>query len=153
MRTLYVVQLADDEGRLGVLAFESTQPDFLTDAHLEVIQVLGGQATVAVRNATLYKEVPFIGFLEPILQKKQKFLALEKRRRSLLLGIAVGVALFLAIFPIPMRVDGPAVVASAHAIQIQPEVEGVVRAVYVREGQHVNEGQLLAGIDAGTAAL
>jgi len=147
MRSLYALPLADDEGRLGILSFESTHPDFLTDAHLEVIQVLSGQATVAVRNASLYKEVPFIGFLEPILQKKQKLLALEKRRRSIFMAVVVGVALFLALFPIPMRVDGPAVIAAARSVKVQPEIEGVVGDVFVREGQHVNEGQLLAQLE------
>jgi RND family efflux transporter MFP subunit len=147
IRSIYALPLADDEGRLGILSFESTQPDFLTDAHLEVIQVLCGQATVAVRNASLYKEVPFIGFLEPILQKKQRLLALEKRRRSIFMAALGGLALFLAIFPIPMRVDGPAVIAAARSVKIQPEIEGVVRDVYIREGQHVNEGQLLAELE------
>ena len=147
MRAFYSQPLADDEGRLGILSFESSEPDFLNDAHLEMIKVIAGQATVAVRNASLYKEVPFISLLEPFLQKKQKFLALEKRRRTLLIGGLAGLALFLAVFPFPMRVDGKATVASAHTVQIQPEVEGVVRKVYVREGQHVQLGDPVADLD------
>lgn len=146
MRAFYATPLADDEGRLGVLAFESTNADFLSDAHLEMIKVLAGQATVAVRNASLYKEVPFIGFLEPILQKKQRYMALEKRRRNLFAAGAVAVVAFLALFPVPMRVDGTAVVAPSRTAQIQPEVEGVVDRVYVREGQHVERGQVLADL-------
>jgi multidrug resistance efflux pump len=46
-----------------------------------------------------------------------------------------------------MRVDGPAVIAAARSVKIQPEIEGVVRDVYIREGQHVNEGQLLAELE------
>jgi len=147
VRSFYALPLADDEGRLGTLSFESSQPDFLTDAHLEMIKVLAGQATVAVRNASLYKEVPFIGLLEPLLQKKQKFLALEKRRRTLLIGGAVALAAFLVLCPFPMRVDGNATVASARTVQIQPEIEGVVREVHVREGQHVQRGDVLADLE------
>src|SRR6266852_5734264 len=111
MRAFYALPLADDEGRLGILLFESSDPDFLSEAHLEMIRVLAGQATVAVRNASLYKEVPFIGLLGPILQRKTKFLALEKRRRALLVAGVAALALFLAIFPVPMRVDGASTVA------------------------------------------
>jgi len=143
----YAIPLADDEGRLGVFTLESTDPDFLNDAHLEMIKVVAGQATVAVRNASLYKEVPFISLLEPILQRKQKFLALEKRRRALLVAGIAALVLFLIAVPVPMRVDGPAVVAAARAVQIQPEIEGVIRKVYVREGEQVAQGQVLADLE------
>ena len=76
MRGFYAVPLADDEGRVGVLSFESSDPDFLTSAHLEMIKVLASQATVALRNASLYKEVPFIGVLQPLVERKRKFLSL-----------------------------------------------------------------------------
>ena len=46
-----------------------------------------------------------------------------------------------------MRVDGPAVIAAARSVKVQPEIEGVVGDVFVREGQHVNEGQLLAQLE------
>ena len=147
MRALYALPLADDEGRLGLLLFESSDPDFLGEAQMEMIRVLAGQATVAVRNATLYKEVPFIGLLGPMLQKKTKFLALEKRRRALLVASVAAAALFLAIFPIPMRVDGASTVASASSVQVQPEFAGVVRQVYIREGDHVQRGQVLADLE------
>ena len=45
-----------------------------------------------------------------------------------------------------MRVDGNAVVAPAYRAQIQPEVEGVVQKIYVREGDHVTRNQILAEI-------
>jgi RND family efflux transporter MFP subunit len=147
MRAFYALPLADDEGRLGLLSFESSDPDFLSAAHLEMIRVLADQATVAVRNASLYKEVPFIGVLGPILQKKTKFLALEKRRRVLLVAGTAAVALFLGVFPMPMRIDGTSTVGSARSVQVQPEVDGVVRQVYVREGDHVQRGQVLADLE------
>jgi len=147
MRAFYAFPLADDEGRLGILLFESAEPDFLNEAQLEMIRVLAGQATVALRNASLYKEVPFIGVLEPILQRRRKFLALEKRRRALFVAGAVAVVLFLAFFPIPMRVAGTAVVAPARLLQVQPEIPGVVGKIFVREGQKVQVGQVLADLE------
>ncbi|MCI0403672.1 MAG: efflux RND transporter periplasmic adaptor subunit, partial [Acidobacteria bacterium] len=147
MRAFHAVPLVDDDGRLGVLAFESSDPDFLTTAHLEMIKVLSGQATVALRNASLYREVPFINVLQPVLEKKRRFMALEQRRRATLLAMAGAVVLFLAVFPLPMRVVGDATVRSAHRASIQPEVEGVVAKVLVREGDAVRRGTILAEME------
>ncbi len=146
MRAFYAIPLTDDTGRVGVLGLESADPDFLSPAHIEILQVLAGQATVALRNAQMYKEVPFISVLQPVLEKKRKFMAMEKRRRTLTLVAAAAVLIFLAAVPLPLRVDGDAVVAPLHSAQIQPEVEGVVSKVYVREGDHVTRGQVIASL-------
>lgn len=147
MRGFYAVPLRDEEGGVGILSFESSDPDFLTEAHFEMIRVLAAQATVAIRNASLYREVPFINVLEPLIHKKQKFLALDKRRRALFIAGAVAAVVFLAVFPFPMRVEGGATVSPVRLAKIEPEVEGVVRQVFVREGQHVTSGQVLADLE------
>jgi GAF domain-containing protein len=144
----YVRPLNDDTGRVGMLAMESSDPDFLGPAHIEILEVLAGQATVALRNAQMYKEVPFISVLEPVLVRKRKFMALEKRRRTLFLTIGGLAILFFIACPLPLRVDGDAIVAPAHRAQVQPEFDGVVGRVLVREGQNVQRGQVLAEMEA-----
>jgi len=148
MRGFYARPLNDDTGRVGVLAMESHDPDFLGPAHLEIIEVLAGQATVALRNAQMYKEVPFISVLEPVLVRKRKFMAMQKRKRTTILVAAALVLLFLIACPLPLRVDGDAVVAPVRRAQVQPEVEGVVGKVFVREGEHVRKGQALGEMEA-----
>ncbi len=145
-RGFYSVPLADDDGRVGILSFESHDPDFLGPAHLEMIKILSAQATVALRNASLYREVPFIDLLKPVLDRKRKFLALEKRRRALLVAGVAAALLFLLIFPLPLRVVGDASVSPAQSVLIQPEVEGVVQRVNVREGDAVSAGTVLANL-------
>jgi len=148
MRGFYAMPLSDDTGRVGVLSMESSDSDFLGPAHLEILQVLAGQATVALRNAQMYKEVPFISVLEPVLQRKRKFMAMEKHRRRAIVGVSVAAVIFLAICPLPMRVAGDALVAPVHRAQVQPEFEGVVGKVFVHEGEPVKRGQVLAEMDA-----
>jgi RND family efflux transporter MFP subunit len=148
MRAFYAIPLNDDTGRVGILSLESSDPDFLTAVHIELLQVLASQATVALRNAQMYKEVPFISVLEPVLERKRKFMALEKTRRMAML-IAAGAALvFLVIFPLPLRLDGDAAVGPGRRAQVQPEFEGVISRVLVREGESVTRGQVLAEMDA-----
>ena len=144
MRGFYAVPLADDDGRVGTLSLESSDPDFLGPAHLEMIKILSAQATVALRNASLYREVPFIDILKPVLDKKRKFLALEKRRQALLVIGGAAALLFLLIFPLPLRVVGDATVSPSQSVLIQPEVEGTVQQVNVREGEVVTAGTVLA---------
>jgi len=147
MRAFYSLPLIDDQGRLGILSFESSDPDFLSVAHLEIIKVLAGQTTVALRNATLYREVPFINVLEPLLQKKKRFLAMEKRRRGLMIAGAVAGGLFLVLCPLPMRISGEATVAPARTAQVEGGVDGLVRNVYIHEGDYVRQGAKLAELE------
>lgn len=148
MRGFYAIPLHDDTGRVGILSLESSDPDFLSNVHIEMLQVLSGQATVALRNAQMYKEVPFISMLEPVLVRKRKFLAMEKTRRTLLTIGVVAAFIFLVIFPLPMRLAGDAVVAPIHRAQVQPEFEGVVSQVFVHEGQSVKRGQVIAEMES-----
>jgi len=146
-RGFYALPLTDDLGRIGTLCFESSDPDFLSEAHFEMIRVLAGQVTVAVRNASMYKEVPFIGILEPLLKQKRRFLSLEKGRRNSSLALAGLALVFLAIFPLPMRLDGEAAVSPLRRAQIEPQIEGVIKRVYVHEGDAVAPGAVLADLE------
>ncbi|MFL6298997.1 MAG: efflux RND transporter periplasmic adaptor subunit [Terriglobales bacterium] len=147
MRSFYALPLVDDQGRVGIYSLESSDPDFLNEAQLELIKIIAGQATVALRNADMYKEVPFIGILEPVLRKKNQFLQMERaKQKTYAIGAAVG-ALLLVLIQIPMRVDGAATVAPGRVSQIQAEVEGTVKKVYVKEGQQVKAAEVLADLD------
>jgi RND family efflux transporter MFP subunit len=145
-RALYAIPLADDQGRLGVLTYESGRPDFLDVPHVEMIKILAAQATVAIRNAMLYREVPLISIIEPLVRKKRAFLS-SRRRRWMTLGIALECALFLSFCPLPMRLAGDAVVAPQHLVTIDAPVDGNVTAVYAREGQRVTTGQVLGAMN------
>jgi multidrug efflux pump subunit AcrA (membrane-fusion protein) len=96
----------------------------------------------------MYKEVPFISVLEPVLERKRKFMALEKTRRTMITVAAAAALIFLVVFPLPMRVDGDATVGPGQRAQVQPEFQGVVSKVFVHEGEAVKRGQVVAEMDA-----
>ena len=141
-RGLYAIPIADDPGRLGMLTYESGDPNFLDVPHIEMIKILAGQATVAIRNALLYREVPLISLIEPLARKKR---ALLNNRRSswMAIGILFECALFLSFFPLPMRLGCDAVVAPQHLVTIAAPVDGNVTKVLAHEGQHVAAGEVL----------
>ena len=146
-RALYALPLADDQGRVGLLLYESSDPDFLEEAHIEMIKVLAGQTTVAMRNALLYREVPLIHLLEPLVQRKQAFLRSGRRRQGLTLGSIAAAVLFLFFCPLPMRVSGNAQVAPQSVVTLAAPVEGNIANVYAREGQQVSRGEVLGTMD------
>ena len=146
-RALYALPLADDQGRVGLLLYESSDPDFLDVPHIEMIKVLAGQATVAIRNAMLYREVPLISLLEPLLHKKHALMRTSRSRRLTYAALAFEVVLVLVFCPLPMRVSGDAVVSPQHLVTIAAPVDGNVTAVYAHEGQRVSAGQVLGALN------
>jgi RND family efflux transporter MFP subunit len=146
-RALYSLPLNDDQGRVGVLIFESSDPDFLGVAQIEMMKVLAGQTTVALRNALLYREVPLISLLEPLMQKRRALLRTTRRRRLAYAAAAAALILFLAFCPLPMRVGADAVIEARHLATVAAPVDGTVEAVYVHEGQRVSAGDLLGSLN------
>jgi GAF domain-containing protein len=142
-RALYSLPLSDDQGRVGLLLYESSDPDFLDLPHTEMIKILAGQATVAIRNALLYREVPLISLLEPLVQRKRALLRTSGSRRLSLVGGLALLTLFLVFCPLPMRVTGEAVVAPQHIVTVAAPVDGNVTEVFAHEGQRVAAGDVL----------
>ncbi|HVC46777.1 MAG TPA: efflux RND transporter periplasmic adaptor subunit [Terracidiphilus sp.] len=144
---IYSYPLNDDQGRVGLLLYEAVNPDFLDLPHIEMIKILAGQATVAIRNALLYREVPLISLLEPLAQRKRALFRNQRSRRIVYSGAAALTLLFLLFFPLPMRIKGHAVVDPLHTVNIQAPLDGNVSAVDVREGQSVEAGQPLGALN------
>ena len=142
-RALYALPLIDDQGRVGLLLYESSNANFLDLPHTEMIKILAGQATVAIRNALLYREVPLIGLLEPLMQRKQALLRSTRSRRLTYAAVAASALLLLVFCPLPMRVSGAAVVAAQHLVTIAAPADGNVSMVAAREGQRVAAGAVL----------
>jgi GAF domain-containing protein/multidrug resistance efflux pump len=146
-RALFALPLADDQGRVGLLLYESSDPNFLEVAHIEMIKVLAGQTTVAIRNALLYREVPLISLLEPLVQRKQAFMRSDRKRRGMILGSVAAGILLLIFCPLPLRVGGTAVVAPQSLVTLAAPVDGTIANVYAREGQQVSRGEVLGTMD------
>lgn len=138
--------LTDEEGKLGILSFESATPYFLDERHLEVLTILANQATVAIRNAQLYRQVPLLNLMEPIMQRQAKWRKMSQRRKAAWLTIP-GVALALLIFA-PWRMDivGDATILPTKRTPVVTQVEGIVKNVYGREGAQVRKNTVIASI-------
>src|SRR5580698_1273475 len=146
----YALPLRDDQGTLGVLALLSSDADFLTDNNKETVAILANQTTVAIRNAQLYQQVPLANLLQPLSQRKKKFLAAMPRSRWALYAQRTAIAAaLLVIIPWPMRVGTDATVVPASRQMVSAIDGGVVQRVFVHEGDAVQPGQALAQLDDG----
>jgi RND family efflux transporter MFP subunit len=142
--SFYGVLLEDDEGKLGVLGFESTEPLEFDAETRDLLQILVNQATVAVRNAQLYQQVPLAGFLRPLAERTRKLREQPgNRARRWALGSAAALVLF-AVLPWSVRVSGPARVVPGRRIPVTASVDGVVESVAHREGDAVAAGTVVA---------
>ena len=86
MRGFYAIPLTDDTGRVGILGLESSDPDFLSTAHLEILQVLAGQATVALRNAQMYKRTGRRSARRPATRPRRRGRSLPRTVRAAAAG-------------------------------------------------------------------
>jgi RND family efflux transporter MFP subunit len=143
-RSFYGVLLKDEEGKLGVWSFERKVPLVLDEGSRGILNILVNQATVAVRNAQLYQQVPLAGFWKPLLERRQKLLEIPKARR-LAWGIGALVAiLVLLLVPWRIRIGGPARILPGRRAAVTAGVAGVVSAVMHREGDLVHAGDVIA---------
>lgn len=143
----YAVPLRDEQGPLGALGLVSSEADFLNLSQRETVGILAGQATVAVRNAQLYQQVPLSGMLRQFAKKRQR-LAAVPRARWVNGGLRVAaVALLLVIVPWKVRIGADSQVVPAQRRLVTSQVSGLVQQVLVREGSRVVPGQELAQLE------
>jgi len=143
----YAIPLRDEQGVVGVMALLSGDAEFLSENHIEVLDILASQTTVAIRNARLYQEVPLMSVWQPLAEKRKKLMALP-HARWMEIGWKVGLAvLLLVVIPWKFRVESNAAVVPAERRVVPAEVEGVIERVLVREAEQVGQGQLLAQLD------
>src|SRR5262252_3833455 len=81
LKAFYAAILKDEEGKLGVLAFECREPILFDEETRDLLTILVNQATVAVRNAQLYQQIPLAGFWKPLLEKRRRLLQIPRHRR------------------------------------------------------------------------
>ncbi|MBI1722316.1 MAG: GAF domain-containing protein [Gemmatimonadetes bacterium] len=137
--------LKDEQGTLGVLMFESRQPDFISPTQRELSEILANQATVSLRNAELYNQVPLVDALGALAAKKRALMAMPRRRLQTYVVAAVVALVLVTLVRWPFRVGGsdPAFRASMYA-EARALVPGVIERTFVREGTAVTRGAPLA---------
>ena len=137
--------LKDEEGIIGILLFEAERADFASPRQRELAETLANQATVAVRNAQLYRHVPMADAFSALAARKEALLGIPRRRRT---AVAAAVIVFIGALTLirwPLRVDGvDPVFRPLQRADVRPTVSGVIDRIFVREGSPVERGAPIA---------
>lgn len=137
--------LRDEEGVLGVLMLEAARPEFANAREREIADILAAQATVAIRNARLYEQIPLAQTLGAFTASGRALLELPRRRRALTAGIALIALAALTLIRWPLRAVGEDPVLSAfEPAEARALVNGTVERVLVTEGAPVRRGMPVA---------
>jgi RND family efflux transporter MFP subunit len=152
LKSFYGILLKDDEGPLGVLGFESSERLVFDEETRSLLQILVNQATVAVRNAQLYRQVPLVGFLKPLLERKKRLVGVPRSRRVAWGLGALGLLVVLFLVPWRFRLAGSARVLPARRAAVTAGVDGVVARVLKLEGDSVKAGEVVAVLEDETYA-
>ena len=144
MRSGLYLPLRDEEGIVGILVLESRTAEFATAHQRDVAGILANQATVAIRNARLYSQVPLVDVLGAIGERRKAIRAIPKRTKR---AVAVGVLVALGLVTLvrwPLRVDGrDAVLLPAERTIVRAMIDAQIEQVLVRAGQRVSQGDPL----------
>ncbi|MBF0436312.1 MAG: GAF domain-containing protein [Magnetococcales bacterium] len=146
MKSLWASPLADTEGALGVLWLESEIVGFAGGEKADALGILVNQAAVALRNASLYQKIPFVQILKNVGEQGRKWSS-GWRKWMLISLTAAGIVLTLHYVPWFRMVSSPCMVEARFGQGIYVRVAGRVKETFVKEGDRVKEGQLVARMD------
>jgi GAF domain-containing protein len=153
-RSICVARLEDEEGRLGTLYLESKELDAFLEVEREQLGLLANQTTVALRNAQLYDQVPFIGVVERVGGWKRQLVGTGGRPLLRRLGIQAAVVTAILLVPWGVRVKPPeTVLLPGERTPVRATVAGLIDEVRIEEGKEVSAGQILAVLRADDLSI
>lgn len=145
--SLLALPVADSEGRIGLLLFEFARADGFGEWEREAAGLLANEAALALRNAQLYANVPFISWLEPLAERKARLATIPGATWMRYGAVAMAVLLALVLIRLPLRVSAAeAEIRAAVQRPARATVGGVIDLISVREGHRVERGEAIARV-------
>ncbi len=146
----FALPLQYDQEAVGAILLLSANADFLTANHREILAILAGQSSIAIRNSQLYSQLPLASILRRFAGGKQRMQSARRQgvwARNLKWAGVLAVA--LCLIPWPIRVPSTATIVPAERRIVSTIEGGVIERVFVREGDTVHPGDLLALVNDG----
>jgi GAF domain-containing protein len=144
-RSLALIPLKDEEGRLGAFYMESATPGFLGEAGREAAELLANQISVSIRNADLYGQVPFIGMFEGLAALRRRVATMPRSKMATRIGIPAALITLFVLFPWAERISTrQSEILPGSRMPIRATVGGLLAEIRVGEGESVAQGDVLA---------
>lgn len=148
LNAVWSMPLQDDEGILGVILFESDTPGFANGSKADLLHILSSQTTVALRNASLFKNIPLGTILSKVGQKGRKMGVSGWQKMLLIVTIVVAVITSLHYLPVFRWISGSAIVEARLGRGVFLPLAGRLKALHIKEGELVTRGQPIAELDS-----
>nr|CRH08013.1 Protein of unknown function [Candidatus Magnetococcus massalia] len=145
-KAVWATPLKDDESTLGVLWLESDTPHFAAGNKSDMLVILANQATVALRNASLFQRIPFADMLGKVGDKSKHFTS-GLAKWLIILSLLGGAGAGLHYHPFFRAVSGPCTVEARFGQGVYLRVAGRIDEVLVKEGEWIDKGTVLAKLD------
>jgi transcriptional regulator with GAF, ATPase, and Fis domain/multidrug efflux pump subunit AcrA (membrane-fusion protein) len=153
LKAVWAMPMEDEEGTLGVVMFESDEPGFANGSKADLLHILASQATVALRNASLFKSIPFSTALSNVGKKGFGFSGASWKKRLIIAAIVMTLLTSLHYLPIFRWVSGPAIVEATLGRGVFLPLGGKLNEINIKEGQLVTKGQTIGRLGSATIQL
>lgn len=153
VQSLWSIAVRDEEGVLGVLWFESTSPHFADGGKGDLLHIMASQATVALRNASLFNSITNRKSLKGLREASIKWFRNKGQRAAVITVTLTALLLSFHFLPVLRWVSAPTTVETQLGRGIFTPVDGRISKIHVREGQAVNVGDVVAELDKTTIQL
>jgi GAF domain-containing protein/multidrug resistance efflux pump len=152
LKCISVMIMADAEGQLAVISMEGTYHSLVSKESTDVIDIVVNQATVAIRNAQLYKSLPS-KTLTGKLKSSVKESGRSWKKRIIFLIVLALLIVLMNIVTMKERVTGVVEVIPSHIMKVTAMTDGVVQSVDFNEGDLVKSNQKIIALDSSLLEL
>ncbi len=152
LKCISVMIMADAEGQLAVISMEGTYNALVVKESNDVIDIVVNQATVAIRNAQLYKSLPshtLSGKLKSSVQESTR----SWKKTSLFIFSLILILVLINTLKITDRVTAVVEVIPAQRMKVTAMTDGVVQSVHFNEGDLVKSDQSIIYLDSSLLKL
>jgi len=152
LRCISLMILIDSEGKLGIISMEGTYTSLVVKESEYVMKIIINNATVAIRNAQLYHNIPGSNLGDKFKSGFKLYKKFWKKIFLLLLLMALAVS-FIGYIPVPYNLLGEVEIVPQHTTQVSSLTDGVAKQILFKEGQKVTKNQTLMILDESLLRL
>ncbi|MSR64177.1 MAG: HlyD family efflux transporter periplasmic adaptor subunit [Verrucomicrobiae bacterium] len=138
---------ARDGNRLGTFLAEGAIKTPWPDVANRTAALLLDPVALAITTAREYKELPFLLVMQQVQKTKTAFLGPKRNRTLAKIGIPIAALIILSFMPWKLTVEGDCTLLPTIRSVVSSEIGGRILQVFVKEGDDVRAGQVLAKLD------
>ena len=146
LKSLSVMIMTDAEGQLAVISMEGAYNSLVAKESNEVIDIVVNQATVAIRNAQLYKSMPSHSLAGKLKSSMTQTKRSWKKTTVFLLFLTI-IMILMNTIHMTERVTAIVEVIPRQVMKVTAMTDGVVQSVDFQEGDLVTHDQTIIRLD------